>query len=92
MAELRRLLATTDFSTLGNYAVERAARLARDLGASLDVVHVVDDVCRRRGDAEKQHGQKSMTDSTSIQKRSREDQWRQNKAVLDPLLWPHQLD
>lgn len=41
MAELRRLLATTDFSTLGNYAVERATRLAQDLGASLDVVHVV---------------------------------------------------
>lgn len=41
MAELRRLLATTDFSTMGNYAVERAARLAQDLGASLEVVHVV---------------------------------------------------
>jgi universal stress protein E len=38
-----RILAATDFSTRSQRAVRRAGVLARDKGAELTLVHVVDD-------------------------------------------------
>ena len=40
MAEMKRLLVATDLSDSANDATERAARIARDAGARLDLVHV----------------------------------------------------
>lgn len=40
MSTLRRLLAATDFSVFGNYAVCRAALIAEDSGAILHLMHV----------------------------------------------------
>lgn len=40
MSTLRRLLAATDFSVFGNYAVNRAALIAKESGANLDLIHV----------------------------------------------------
>lgn len=40
MADLNRLLAATDLSAPARHAVERAAFVARDIGAALDLVHV----------------------------------------------------
>ena len=37
-------------------------------------------------------GSKPMAGGPRIQKRPRKHQRCQNKAVLNPLLWPHQLD
>jgi len=41
MSTLRHILATTDFSPAARHAAERAARLARETGASLGLLHVV---------------------------------------------------
>lgn len=40
MPTLRRLLAATDFSVFGGYAVNRAALIAKESGANLDLMHV----------------------------------------------------
>lgn len=40
MPRLRRLLAATDFSFFGSYAVNRAALIAKESGANLDLMHV----------------------------------------------------
>lgn len=40
MANLNRLLAATDLSDPARHAVDRAARIAKETGASLDLVHV----------------------------------------------------
>ena len=40
MSTLTRLLAATDFSVYGNYAVTRAALIAKGSGANLDLMHV----------------------------------------------------
>lgn len=40
MAEMKRLLVATDLSDRASDAIERAARIARDVGARLDLVHV----------------------------------------------------
>ena len=40
MAALKRLLVATDFSAMADYAIERAALIARDAGASLDLIHI----------------------------------------------------
>lgn len=40
MSTPTRLLAATDFSIFGNYAVNRAALIAKESGASLDLLHV----------------------------------------------------
>ncbi|HSN72193.1 MAG TPA: universal stress protein [Steroidobacteraceae bacterium] len=42
MSSLQRILATTDFSTPAEHAVARAATLARDQGAALTLLHVVE--------------------------------------------------
>ncbi|QJR14805.1 universal stress protein [Usitatibacter palustris] len=44
MQPIRSVLAATDFSAHADAAVRRAAQLATSLGASLHVLHVVDDV------------------------------------------------
>ena len=41
MTPLKRLLAATDFSSSARHAAERAALIARSLGAELDLLHVV---------------------------------------------------
>ena len=41
--QYRHILAATDFSTLGDAAVERAASLATSAGAELTLVHVLED-------------------------------------------------
>jgi nucleotide-binding universal stress UspA family protein len=40
MAALKNILAATDFSAPARHAAERAARLARNVGAGLDLIHV----------------------------------------------------
>lgn len=40
MPTLRRLLAATDFSVFGGYAVNRAALIAKESGANLNLMHV----------------------------------------------------
>jgi len=40
MPTLKRLLAATDFSAMANHATERAALIARNTGASLDLIHI----------------------------------------------------
>lgn len=40
MATLKRLLAATDFSVFGSYAVNRAALIAKESRANLDLMHV----------------------------------------------------
>lgn len=40
MSTPTRLLAATDFSVFGGYAVNRAALIAKEPGASLDLLHV----------------------------------------------------
>ena len=40
MVALKRLLVATDFSAMASHAVERASLIARQTGASLDLIHV----------------------------------------------------
>ena len=40
MAALKRLLVATDFSAMADDAIERAALIAKDAGASLDLIHI----------------------------------------------------
>lgn len=44
MAALKRLLIATDFSAMADDAIERAALIARDTGASLDLIHIATSV------------------------------------------------
>ena len=39
--KIDRLLAATDLSAPANHAVERAAMIARESGAALDLLHVI---------------------------------------------------
>jgi nucleotide-binding universal stress UspA family protein len=61
LANWQRLLTATDFSPLGNAAVEYANGLAVDLGAELHVLHIARDV----SEVALKHGPTGVMDSTA---------------------------
>lgn len=68
MSRLAHILAATDFSTPARRATERAALLAKQSGASLDLVHVasldaIDELRRLVADVEEEAGQRMLDDA-----------------------------
>ncbi len=59
---MKKILVATDFSERSDLAIRRATRLARQLKASLAVVHVIDDDQPRRiVDAEQRHAARDLS-------------------------------
>ena len=62
------------------------------LAVMFEVVEVVEDIGRGRGQTEQQAGQQRLTHRRPVGKPTGKDQRSQDKAVLDPLLRTHEPD